>query len=206
MDVLMDGIVFGESPRWREGKVWVSDWGTGRVHSVSADGASTIEAEIASFPLCIDFLPDGRLLLVSSAGRTLLRRELDGGLVPHADLAPVATTPWNDIVVDDAGNAYVNNIGFDFPEAEFAPGIVVLVEPDGTVTPVANGQCVPVGEGGEVLTRVEFDRGAFACVLSRDADPKLYVVGQDWQGPDGVGGATGRLASFPAPAPGDGRP
>jgi hypothetical protein len=48
-------------------------------------------------------------------------------------------------VVDDAGNAYVNNIGFDFPEAEFARGIVVLVEPDGTVTPVADGLAFPNG-------------------------------------------------------------
>jgi sugar lactone lactonase YvrE len=231
---------------------------------------------VASFPLCFDFLPDGRMLLVSSADRTVLRREPDGRLVPHADLSAIATTPWNDIVVDDRGHAYVNNIGFDFPEGEFAPGIVVLVQTDGTVTPVAdglafpngmavtadgstlivaesyaeqltafpispdgtlgdrrvwaptpgdhpdgicvdatgaiwyadvaNGHCVRVAEGGEILTTIEFDRGAFACILNRDADPKLYVVGQEWAGPDPSAGATGRLASFPAPAPGAGHP
>jgi sugar lactone lactonase YvrE len=276
MDVLMDGIVFGESPRWREGRLWFSDWGAGRVFSVAADGSPTVEAEVNSFPMCIDFLPDGRLLVVSSADRQVLRREPDGSLVRHADLAPVSTKPWNDIVVDGRGNAYVNSIGFDFPGGEFAPGIVVLVTPDGTVTPVADGlafpngmaitadgstlivaesyaeqltaydivddgtltdrhvwastqgdhpdgicldqggalwyadvgnrRCVRLREGGEVLATVDLDRGAFACALSRGSDPKLYVVGQDWGGPDAVGGATGQVAVFPAPAPGAGYP
>ncbi|MDQ3708651.1 MAG: SMP-30/gluconolactonase/LRE family protein [Actinomycetota bacterium] len=145
MDVIMDGIVFGESPRWRDGELWFSDWGAGRVFSVAADGTPTVEVEVASFPMCIDFLPDGRLLVVSSADRQLLRREPDGSLVPHADLAPVSTTPWNDIVVDGHSNAYVNSIGFDFPGGEFAPGIVVLVTHDGKVTLVADGLAFPNG-------------------------------------------------------------
>jgi len=276
MDVLMDGIAFGESPRWHDNRLWFSDWGAGRVYSVAADGSSALEAEIESFPLCIDFLPDGRLLLVSSADRRVLRREPDGALTPHAELGAVASTPWNDIVVDGRGNAYVNNIGFDFPDGEFAPGFIVLVTPDGAVTRVADGlafpngmavsadgstlivaesyaeqltaytiaddgmlndrrvwaatpgdhpdgmcldaagaawyadvgnqHCVRVREGGEVLDTVDFDRGAFACALSRGDDTQLYVVGQNYGGPDDVGGASGRLVAFPAPAPGAGFP
>jgi sugar lactone lactonase YvrE len=83
----MDGITFGESPRWHDGRVWFSDWGAGRVFSVAPDGTWVLEAEVASFPMCIDFLPDGRLLIVSSADRALLRREPDGSLVEQADLA-----------------------------------------------------------------------------------------------------------------------
>jgi sugar lactone lactonase YvrE len=276
MGVLMDGIVFGESPRWRDGRVYFSDWARGRVYSVTADGTSTLEAEVASFPMCIDFLPDGRLLVVSSADRQLLRREPDGSLAVHADLAPVSLKPWNDIVVDGRGNVYVNSIGFDFPGGEFAPGIVVLVTPDGTVTPVADGlafpngmavtadnstlivgesyadqltaydiasdgslsnrrvwaptpgdhpdgicldtegavwyadvgnrHCVRVREGGEVLDTIDFHRGAFACALSRGPEPTLFVVGQDWAGPNAVGGATGQLVGYPAPASGAGFP
>ena len=141
----MDGIVFGESPRWRDGQLWFSDWGAGRVYSIAADGTPTVEAALASFPMCIDFLPDGRLLVVSSANSELLRREPDGSLVSHADLAAVSTKPWNDIVVDGRGNAYVNSIGFDFPGGEFAPGIVVLVTQDGKVIPVADGLAFPNG-------------------------------------------------------------
>ena len=276
MDVLMEDIVFGESPRWRDGRLWFSDWGAGRVFSVEADGTPRVEAEVSSFPMCIDFLPDGRLLVVSSADRQVLRREPDGSLAPHADLAPVSRKPWNDIVVDGRGNAYVNCIGFDFPGGEFAPGLVVLVTQEGNVAPVAEGlafpngvavtadnstlivaesyaeqltaydiaddgtltnrrvwaatpgehpdgicldasgalwyadvgnkHCVRVREGGEMLATFDLDRGAFACALSRDTEPKLYVVGQDWGGPGSVGGATGQVVRFAAPAPGAGYP
>lgn len=89
----MDGITFGESPRWYDGRLWFSDWGAGRVFSIAADDRPTVEAEVASFPMCIDFLPDGRLLIVSSTDRQVLRREPNGSLVRHADLAPVSTKP-----------------------------------------------------------------------------------------------------------------
>jgi len=55
MNILMTGIVFGESPRWHDGRLWFSDWGAGRVLSLDADGTPTIEAEVDSFPMCIDF-------------------------------------------------------------------------------------------------------------------------------------------------------
>jgi hypothetical protein len=95
--------------------------------------------------MCIDFLPDGRLLVVSSAARQILRRELDGSVVLHADLAPVSLKPWNDIVVDGRANAYVNCIGFDFPGGEYAPGFVAHVTRDGKVTTVADGLAFQMG-------------------------------------------------------------
>ncbi len=69
---------------------------------------------------------------------------------------------------------------------------------------VANQHCVRVREDGEVLATVDLDRGAFACTLSTGTDPKLFVVGQNWGGPHAVGGATGQVVAFPAPAPGGG--
>lgn len=71
---------------------------------------------------------------------------------------------------------------------------------------VGRRHCVRVREGGEVTMSVDLDRGAFACALSRGENPRLFVVGQDWRGPDAVGGATGRIVAYPAPAPGAGHP
>src|SRR4249919_2119369 len=137
MNVWMDGIVFGESPRWHDGRLWFSDWGAGRVWSVTEGEAPVLEAEVSSL-MCIDFLPDGRLLVVSPAdGGVLLRREPDGSLVTHADLSSVTKLGWNDIVADAHGRAYVNSIAFEFPGGEFRPGLVVLVEGDGSVRTVA---------------------------------------------------------------------
>ena len=145
MTVLMTGIAFGESPRWHDGRVWLSDWGAHQVIALAADGRHEVMAAVESFPMCIDFLPDGRLLIVDSAQRRLLRREPDGLLVPHADLSVVADKPWNDIVADGRGNAYVNTIGFDFPAEQFAPGLIVLVTPDGGVHQVAGDLAFPNG-------------------------------------------------------------
>ena len=71
---------------------------------------------------------------------------------------------------------------------------------------VSNRHCVRVREGAEVLATIDLDRGALACALSRGDDPKLFVVGQDWAGADALGGATGQIVAFPAPAPRDGHP
>ena len=143
--VLLADLAFPESPRWHDGRLWVSDWGANEVIAVDPTGQSEVVARVQSFPMCIDHLPDGRLLIVSSADRRLLRQEPDGSMVAHADLASLGEHPWNDIVVDRRGNAYVNNIGFDFPAGEFAPGIVALVTPDGVARRVADGLAFPNG-------------------------------------------------------------
>ena len=140
---LLSGLAFPESPRWHDGRLWVSDWGAHEVIAVDLTGRSEVVVRVPSFPLCIDWLPDGRLLLV--AGGLLLRREPDGALVTHADLTGLSRHKWNDIAVDGRGNAYVNNIGFDFPGGAFAPGIVALVTPDGSARQVTDGVAFPNG-------------------------------------------------------------
>ena len=142
---LIGGMAFPESPRWRDGRLWVSDWGAGEVIAAELDGGTEVVARLESFPMCIDWLPDGRLLIVSASEGVLLRQEPDGSLVTHADLTGLSDHPWNEIVVDGRGNAYVNNIGFDFPDGEFAPGIIALVMPDGSARQVADGVAFPNG-------------------------------------------------------------
>jgi sugar lactone lactonase YvrE len=143
----MSGVAFGESPRWHDGRLWFSDWGAKEIVAVDLDGNSEriLQVHFPSFPMCIDFLPDGRLLVVSSRDGLLLRRDADGSLQTHADLSGLSRHPWNDIVVDGRGNAYVNNVGFDFPGGEFAPGLVALVTLDGSSTEVAEGLAFPNG-------------------------------------------------------------
>ena len=124
---LMTGISFGESPRWHDDRLWFSDWGTQEIIALDLEGNSEVIVRLPSFPFCIDWLPDGRLLIVSARDRLLLRREPDGSLVTHADLSGLSEHAWNDIVVDGRGNAYIGNTGFDFPGGEFSPGTLSLV-------------------------------------------------------------------------------
>src|SRR3989454_8004492 len=145
LNVLMTGIAFGESPRWHEGRLGSCGWGAQELIAVDLEGRSEVMARVPSFPFCIDWLRDGRLLIVSASERRLIRREPDGSMVTHADLSQLSRHPWNDIVVDGRGNAYVGNIGFDFPGGEFAPGLLALVTPDGSARQVADGVAFPNG-------------------------------------------------------------
>ena len=143
--VLLSGLAFPESPRWHDGRLYVSDWGANEVIAVAPDGASEVVARVPSFPMCIDFLPDGRLLVVSSQGPSLVVQGADGTLSTYAGLAGVSEKPFNDITVDRRGNVFVNNVGFDFPGGEPVPGLVALVTPDGQANEVAGGVMFPNG-------------------------------------------------------------
>jgi sugar lactone lactonase YvrE len=141
---LLTGRGLVESPRWHDGRLYFSDWSAGEVLAVGLDGRSEVVARVRSLPLCAAWLPDGRLLIVSSADGKLLRLEPGGSLVTHADLGRRGT--WNDIVIDGRGHAYVNGAGFD-PTAGEAPkpGSVSLVTPDGAVREVAGDIAFPNG-------------------------------------------------------------
>jgi sugar lactone lactonase YvrE len=146
---LLSGIAFGESPRWHDDRLWFADWGAQEIVAVDLEGESEVIARVdfPAFPMCIDWLLDGRLLIVSARDGRLLRQEPDGTFATHADLTHLAAKglPWNEIVIDGRGNAYINNAGFDFPASEFAPGTIALVRPDGSARQVADGIAFPNG-------------------------------------------------------------
>src|SRR6266480_909468 len=105
---LMTGLVFGESPRWgHDGRLWFDVWGVHEVVAVDLNGESEVIVEL-HFPsfqaVCIDWLPDGRLLIVSARDRLLLCREADGSLGTHADLTGISNRGFNEVVVDGRGN------------------------------------------------------------------------------------------------------
>lgn len=91
--VLMTGLVIGESPRWHEGRLWCSNWGAQEVIAVDVAGASEVVTHVpTTIPFSIDWLPDGRLLVVSGPEGRLLRQEPDGSLVDHADMSGLPST------------------------------------------------------------------------------------------------------------------
>jgi sugar lactone lactonase YvrE len=191
--VLMNALAFPESPRWHDDRLWFSDWGAHEVIAVDLEGRSEVVARVASFPMCIDRLPDGRLLIVSSSDGLLLRREHDGSLVTHADLSGLADHKWNDIVVDGRGNAYVNNTGFDFPGGEFAPGTLALAIPDGSAREVAEGVAFPNGmvvtpDNSTLIVAESFGNRLTAFDIAADgslSNPRLWADLQDGA-PDGI--------------------
>ena len=143
--ILISGIILGESPRWHDDRLWFADWGRNEVIAVDLNGRSEVMARVPSFPISFDWLPDGRLLCVSGRDALLMRSGPEGSLATFTDLSRVAAPPWNELVVDGRADVYVNNTGFDFPGGEFAPGSIVLINPDGSVRRVAGDVAFPNG-------------------------------------------------------------
>lgn len=142
MRVLVDGRGLVESPRWHGDRLYFSDWSAGEVVAVGLDGSVEVVARVASLPLCTAWLPDDRLVIVSSGEGRLLRREPDGTLATHAELGRPG---WNDVVADGRGNVYVNGAGFNPLAGEAVkPGCVVVVA-DGQVREVADDIAFPNG-------------------------------------------------------------
>ncbi len=84
--ILLSGIAFGESPRWHDGRLWFADWGAQEIVAVDLEGNAVVvvRVDFSSFPMCIDFLPDGRLLIVSAH---------EGLLLPENTTARWSPTP-----------------------------------------------------------------------------------------------------------------
>ena len=141
--VLMSGLRLCESPRWRDGRLWFADWLARELVALDLDGNHEVVANLTTHPFCMDWLPDGRMLI--TCGTQLLRMEAGGSLVTHAELSHLAPYNWNEVVVDGRGNAYVNNINFDFTTEQPRPGIIALVKPDGSARQVADGIAFPNG-------------------------------------------------------------
>jgi sugar lactone lactonase YvrE len=186
---LVDGLVFGEGPRWREDRLWFSDMHGEAVHTIDLDGhLETVVAVTGRRPSGLGFLPDRSLLIVSMLEREILR--WDGvDLTVHADLSPVVPDGLNDMVVDASGNAYVGS----FPPATNPDGVLVLVRPDGATEIAARDLSFPngsvIGDGGRSLIVAEslgrrFSR--FAIADDGTLSDRTLFADIAPRGPDGI--------------------
>jgi len=180
--VLATGIYFGEGPRWRDGRLWFSDFYAHRVNSVSLAGDLRTEFEIDDQPSGLGWMPDGSMLIVSMVKRQVLRRFPDDQIRLHADLGDLADFHCNDMVVDALGRAYVGNFGFDLGAEIAARGMdqviathatarLVRIDPDGSLKTAASDMHFPNGSvitpGGRTLIIAETLAGRLTAFSNR---------------------------------------
>src|SRR6266700_2756024 len=197
--VVLDGLVFPEVPRWRDGQLWFCDFQlwfpdlTGQVMVVDQGGAprTVVDQVPGGPPIGLGWLPDGRLLVVASAARSLLILAEstgecltaftiagDGSLGDKRVWAAVPGTAPDGICLDQEGCVW-------FADAR-------------------GNACVRVAEGGQVRDRVETDQGAFACTLGGDDGRTLFVTTSVNPFMGAASGRPGRIVAFQVEVPGTG--
>ena len=134
-EVFATGIQMGESPRWHDGRFWMCDWIAGEVLAFDADGSREVVTRVQGLPFSIDWLPNDQLLITTSRGVVIGEGQAPYGAVGQ---------PFNEIVVDAAGRAWVDMPGAA-PGEDPRPGIVAVVLPDGTSQHVADDVWFPNG-------------------------------------------------------------
>jgi sugar lactone lactonase YvrE len=192
--ILLGDLGMCESPRWRDGRLWFSNWGTDEIVAVDLNGNSDVIGRGGGGSgWATNWLPDGRMLIT---GAELIRVEPDGSRVPHADLSPISPYGWSEITVDGRGNVYVNTINFDF--AEFndilsggkTPGKIALVTHDGQVREVADDLAFPNGmvvtpDNATLIVAESFARRLTAFDIGADGSLSNRRVWADVTG-DGI--------------------
>jgi sugar lactone lactonase YvrE len=147
-EVILDGLVFPEGPRWHDGKLWFSDQHSHKVHTVDENGQSAVVVELDDRPSGLGFLPDGRLLIAATHSRKLLRLDPDG-LYELADLKEYAEEFINDMVTDAQGRSYIGARDMAMGSTR-GGGRIVLVTPDGRAEVATEETDLP---NGTVITQ-----------------------------------------------------
>jgi len=128
-EVLLTGLRIGESARWHDGRLWLSNWGARQILAVDLDGNAEAMATVpTTMPFSIDWLPDGRLLVVAGPEGRLLRQEPDGSLVLPGSF-PVHDLP---------------DLGVDLPEGPYATVAGLVLDRLGRIP--GGGETVAVGD------------------------------------------------------------
>jgi sugar lactone lactonase YvrE len=167
----VDGIVYGEGPRWHNDRLWFTDGPAGRVCSVSEAGDVAVEAEVAHAS-GLGWLPDGTLVVSALFDPKIHHVDPQGRVAATFDLSDLAWST-NDLLVAPSGHGYV-----DLYQASGTAmgGAIGLVDPAGLVRIVASGLSVPNGlaflPDGSTLV-VSETNGSRILAFSIDADGAL---------------------------------
>lgn len=190
---LVEGLHFPEAPRWREGRLWFSDFYHRKVFAASPDGTLETIAEVPASPSGLGWLPGGALLVVSMDDRKLLKLER-GALSEAADLSAHAGASCNDMVVDAAGRAWIGNFGFDALAGQAPrPTVLLRVDPDASVHVAADGLLFPNGsvvapDGRTLIVAETFGHRLTAFTIAGDGSlhERRTWAALDGVWPDGI--------------------
>lgn len=144
--LVAEGMYFGESPRWRDGILYVSDMTGCRIYAIDTRATpptKSVLLEVEQQPNGMCFAPDGSLIY-SSMFDAKLHRFAAGKSELYADLSGVMTGYCGDMVIDKAGRVYMDDTGARVLHGETPrAGRLLMVETDRSVKVVAEDAVFP---------------------------------------------------------------
>ena len=157
----------------------------GVIALVTSDGSARQVAGGLAFPNGMLVMPGGSTLIVAeSYAKRLTAFDIDagGGLSNRHEWA-------------DLGDGVPDSLCADAENAIW-------------YADVPNKRCVRVREGGQELATIGLDRGCFACALGGTNGTTLFMLAQQWSGPQNMftGPRSGLVLTTEAPAPRAGWP
>ncbi len=192
-EILTDGLMFPEAPRWHAGELWFTDQHARRVMRLRPDGLLRTVIETPDLPGGLGWLPDGTPLVVLMIQRRVCRIR-EGRLETHADLSDLASFHCNDMLVDARGRAWVGNFGYDLHGGEaINPAEIILIPPRGKPRIAARDVIFPNGmaitpDGATLLVAETFAARISAFAIEADGQLGERRVWADLDGayPDGL--------------------
>lgn len=171
--ILLDRLVFPESLRWHDDKLWFSDVYDHKVMTVDIAGHSETVVRFPGLPSGLGWLPNNQFVIVSIMDQALLQLDQER-LVSIADLRNLESGSSNELVVSRQGWAYVGAMGFaPFEDEPSTQGKIILTD-----EPYAQGKIIQVTVGGTaqvVADQLEFPNG---MVITPDGH--ALIVAETW--------------------------
>jgi sugar lactone lactonase YvrE len=135
----------------------------GLIAVVAPDGDRRIVADTVAFPNGMAITPDGATLLVAESFASRVSAF--------------------DIDIDDDANLVKRRVWAEIEGG--ADG--VSLDAEGALWCAAQGGAIRVAEGGRILQRIELDRPAFSVALGGPDGTTLFMVANEWNGPENIG-------------------
>ncbi|WP_181773009.1 SMP-30/gluconolactonase/LRE family protein [Amycolatopsis pittospori] len=137
-------------------------------HDLQAPGAIALVTPDGEVRQVAGDILFGNGMVITPDDSTLIVAESYGNRLTAFDIAEDGSLSGRRVWAD---------LGGDHPDG-------ICLDAEGAVwyADVAEKHCVRVREGGEVLQKVEADRGCFACTLGGEDGRSLYVLAAEWHG------------------------
>ncbi len=135
----------------------------GLIAVVAPNGDRRIVADTVAFPNGMAITPDGATLLVAESFASRVSAF--------------------DIDIDDDANLVNRRVWAEIEGG--ADG--VSLDAEGALWCAAQGGAIRVAQGGRILQRVELDRPAFSVALGGPDGTTLFMVANEWNGPENIG-------------------